>query len=204
MTKPLKARSWQFWKRASTAPTSMALYSSKDWNFQVAYPSTWEIVAENRQEEGGWNMVVTVGDTSGKNGTVAMMVRAADGAVLAKVAGFSVVSIPPPGQERKLAQSPAEFLRKIQDDDAAFSPGYERIASGELTIGRSPAVRRLYSYDGPPSRRQEMGIMIFCAMSTYELLFEAPATDWAHHEPTFQKIVESFRWLRTLDFRASP
>jgi hypothetical protein len=181
------------------SPTSMTEYSNKDWGFQLAYPSTWKVFDGNRQAD-GWNVVLVVGDASGKNGTVGMLVNARDGAVLANIGGpgqlrMSVVSIGAEGQTRTLAQSPAEFLRRIQDDDAAAFPGYRTVASGELTIGKSQAVRRIYSYDGQRSRRQEMSIIIFCAMSTYDLLFEAPAIDWTRHEPTFQRIVDSFHWL---------
>jgi hypothetical protein len=117
-----------------------AAYSSKEWNFQLAYPSTWKLLGENRRA-GGWHAVVAIGDRSGKNGPVGMMVNARDGAVLAKtkpVGGlaFEVVSVGSQGEERKLAQSPAEFLRRTQNDDAAAFPGYSgsQVASWSLGI----------------------------------------------------------------------
>jgi hypothetical protein len=42
-----------------------------------------------------------------------------------------------------------------------------------------------------------MSIFIFCPMSAYELVFEAPAADWESHESTFQRIIDSFHWLST-------
>jgi hypothetical protein len=177
-----------------------AVYSNKDWNFQVSYPSTWKVVFENRQA-GDWNAVVAIADRSGNNGTIGMMVNARDGALLARAGGsdgrlkISVVSIDSQGEKRKLFQSPAEFLQRTLDEDATAFPGYKRVASGELTVGKFSAVRRIYSYDGKTGRRQEMSIFIFCPSSAYDLVFEAPAADWALHEPTFQRIVDSFRWL---------
>ena len=177
-------------ERACLLLPQLAVYSSKDWNFQIAYLSTWKVVFENRQT-GDWNAVVAIAD-SGNNGSIGMMVNARDGALLAHA---SVVSIGSQGGKRKLFQSPAEFLRRTLDEDAAAFPGYKEVASSELTIGKSPAVRRIYSYDGKTGRRQEMSIFIFCPTSAYDLVFEAPAADWARHEPTFQRIVDSFRWL---------
>src|SRR5579863_3551962 len=116
MGEPAKAKSWQFWKRTPAAPPPMASYSNNQWNFQVLYPATWKVLSENR-EAGGWTAAVAIGDSSGSKGSVGMMVNARDGTVLAKVSSLSVVSIGSQGEQRKLAQSPAEFLRTIQEDD---------------------------------------------------------------------------------------
>ncbi len=130
-----------------------------------------------------------------------MVVNARDGALLAHAGGsdgqlkMSVVSIGSQGEKEncfsRLPNSSEEHWTRMP---VAF-PGYKRVASGELTVGKSPAVRRIYSYDGKTGRRQEMSIFIFCPTSAYDLVFEAPAADWTRHQPTFQRIVDSFRWL---------